>query len=126
MLHNVVVTLPTTNCVIASIMCAVLRGLVEGSDMDANYIMYPHSSPMIQSYRGDEGEYMERLVMEKDPNCICCRETRGVRVSYDRNRTVESLVRSLVVQEGWCRRYSLWHGLTPLYATVIHAFRPYA
>lgn len=38
-LHNVVVTLPTTNAIIASLMCSLLRRIVEKEMIDKNYIM---------------------------------------------------------------------------------------
>lgn len=38
-LHNVVVTLPTTNAIIASLMASLLRRIVGRESIDANYIM---------------------------------------------------------------------------------------
>lgn len=38
-LHNAVVTLPTTNAIIASLMASLLRRIMGRESIDANYIM---------------------------------------------------------------------------------------
>lgn len=74
---------------------------------------------MTSRYRGDDGEFLESLWMEKDTDCLCCGEQREITVPYRPDMTVRSLIERVVVREECCRRLSLWLGLTPLFATVI-------
>ena len=76
-------------------------------------------------YRGDDGEFLERLWMERDVNCLCCGEQQVIAVPLHPTMTVRSLVERVVVREECCRRLSLWLGLTPLFATVLLNSQPH-
>lgn len=76
-------------------------------------------------YRGDDGEFLERLWMERDVNCLCCGEQQIIAVPLHPTMTVRSLVERVVVREECCRRLSLWLGLTPLFAMVLLNSQPH-
>ena len=79
---------------------------------------FPLLEIMSRSYRGEEGEYVERFWMEIDSECPVC----GVRPSQiTLSAHSSSLLQEVVdlVSKQISHPFSLWMGTTPLFADVV-------
>ena len=70
------------------------------------------------SYRGEEGEYVERFWMEIDSECSVCgvhpsQMTLSVHPSSQLQEMVDLISKQI------SHPFSLWMGTTPLYADVV-------
>ena len=92
-------------------MIGFLQRLLVDAPLTSNYVVSRSSIPVSPSYRGDEGDYVEEFLMEKDDACSLCRQPRSsiLRVSPS------SQLKELVGDE---EAVSVWKGLDLLYAAV--------
>ena len=116
-LGNAIITHPETNRRIALFMLEFLNQIVHSEIIKSNYIMFMLVEGLSRSYRGDEGDYVERFWMELDSDCSTC----GAYPSQiSLSVTSTSLLQDLIdaVSEQISHPFSLWMGTTSIYADV--------
>ena len=77
-----------------------------------------------RSYRGEEGEYVERFWMEIDSDCPVCGVHPSRITLYVHSSSLLQEVTDLVSKQ-INHPFSLWMGTTPLFADVVKTIRVY-
>ena len=77
-----------------------------------------------RSYRGEEGEYVERFWMEIDSDCpVCGVHPSRITLSVHSSSLLQEVID--LVSKQINHPFSLWMGTTPLFADVVKTIRVY-